>query len=282
MKQKGRSSAWPLQCEKQSFYLENIMVFPFAKKSPACGNGAIDMILFIPLALFFLIAVTDLGLGFTEQAAVEDAVRTGINTAVLAAKNQSLLILKPSSGPEEATEVSVDQEAAKSLTDRAAQEISSRIEAAKVGERGSEGPEYAVEAALISVSVDKSSGALLEQNDFEVIAVTDFPAAGSIPSSEREAYLKAQLELEKSSAPSKLAVPLGVVYSSTISAGLPGGLNINDATGEASKYLDRTLLLYCAAKTSSSGLNPAYTRSILGGAQRYETQQLQMLRTFIR
>ena len=50
------------------------------------GNAILEMVLFVPLALFFLFIAIDAGLSLTQRAGVQDAFRSGVNSLPLFAK----------------------------------------------------------------------------------------------------------------------------------------------------------------------------------------------------
>jgi hypothetical protein len=125
-----------------------------AKKQEA-GNSLLEMLLFTPLALFFLFAVIDGGLLFRDKAAVTEAVRSGINSSPTLPGYSKFI---DSSGEENDSLPDSDE-----LLQGIADEVAANI-------RRSQGihadnPAYdtfRVSAALVRMDIDPDSGRLIQ------------------------------------------------------------------------------------------------------------------------
>ncbi len=229
------------------------------------GNGALDMVLCLPFALFFLFIVTDAGMTFVERGAVVDAVRTGLNAEELLTRGKTLLQMTDS------YELVPDQEVIRVLTKQIADEIFLRVDNGRWQMRQEGAANFAVEVSALALCVDALTGELCASQSYEILFTAVKPESLSLPLDQtqflsREEFLKHRFAEEKNMVPSRFALPLGIVYGA------------DDAQGVGMRYQAQVIALYVDVRSNPSGINQAYGRSVLGRAYQVQEQQLHLVR----
>ncbi len=225
------------------------------------GNAALDVVLFLPLALFFLFVVTDGGLTLIEQAQLRDSIRAGLHAEYASEIPLTLTADLDQSGS------AVNRTAAVALAQHLADELNSRInpDPQSSSRRG-------VEVSIFAIEVDQQSGKL-KLNTLERVATEFQPGNGFPPSSiitdypyvSSENYLEQNLGQARDQGAS-FSQPLGPVYLSS------GELDLTK------RFAGRTLLVYVDVRAVVSGVNAAFAESALGRFYGFQLQHLQPLR----
>jgi hypothetical protein len=233
------------------------------------GSGTLDIVLFMPLALLFLFVLTDAGLGFVEKAAITDAIRAGVNAAGRHANREALFKTGPGN------QLEVEQVFVQHLVDGIAREIVQRVSRGKFALKQTGMPRFAVEVAALLVRINADTGALNSSEPYTMTAVSNVPGnniaeyidnASGVSYVTREDFIEQEMKKEQGSSPSSYSVPLGLVYH----AGQPGAVGF--------KYLDNSLVLFVEVRNIAEGINPSYTRAVLGRLFTLQEQQLHLVR----
>ena len=111
------------------------------------GNSVLELLLFLPIALFFLFVVIDAGLSLIQKAAINDAFRSGVNSLPAYVKSEQ------NNYPDR-------EQLYTQVVSRLAQEISSNVSEVYSTYDSSAGG-FEVLANLYRVSIDPLSGKTL-------------------------------------------------------------------------------------------------------------------------
>lgn len=223
------------------------------------GNGALEMILFLPLALFFLFVVTDAGLTYIEQGAVRDAVRSGLHHE----NRINAAIYRPyASGAE-----TINHAELRRLCEELAEEVFNSLGRAKAPLGNSAEADYAVEVSAISLAVDGDRG-VLEDTNYKILHTALLPESGfssagtadGYPYISREDFLVENLTEDQGQALSRFALPLGPRYA------------VHEPA--SARFLPEAIALYIEVRTLPSGINRPYIKSLLGRNYALQHQQL--------
>ncbi len=226
------------------------------------GNAAIDIVLFMPLALFFLFAVTDGGLTLVEQARMRDSIRAGLQTEY---DSEQGFALRSRSN---AFEKSLSARDAQDLAEHLASSLQAQVQRAQ-----SESPTEAVEVSIFSLRVNPETGNLLPSSAERIATAfgsgSGFPQSALIegyPYRSRADYIREKLNAE---APSVYAEPLGTVFLST------------GEVDSSKRFVEQVFLVYVDARAVVTGINPSFAESALGRFYGFQLQQLQSLRSAV-
>lgn len=241
------------------------------------GNGALDVLLFMPLGLFLLFVVTDGGLSLVEKAGIADALRSGLNAEVVHAKEERAIQL------DEHYALRVDQEALERLASDTADEIAKRVKKTKKKLTRSDGPRFGIEVSAIVFDVNPDYGTIEQGDRYRIMAQACIPERGieeesanisGYPYLSRDDFIRRELRRDALAVgqriPSRYAVPLGLAYRA------------EDPSRSQLKYLEQSVVLYAEVRAVTEGINQGYTRKVLGNFYAVQEQELHMLRTQVR
>lgn len=232
------------------------------------GSAIMEMVLFTPLALFFLFAVIDGGLALLQRAAVTDALRAGLNTELLYNQDGSVLRFD-----EQSLSPVVNENQALRLLTALASEIAESVKTVQNYGEGETPTTFKVTVAGVVVDIDPRTGALGSTNRVVIGPVyagdanfdlrTEIPQYDSVSS---EDYIENELITERGKLPSSLAIPIGVDYGAA-------------EESVTVRYLDKAVLLYAGVEGTSKTPFNAPTKSLLGTLYGIHEQHLMLLRT---
>jgi hypothetical protein len=235
------------------------------------GNGLLDVILFMPIGLFFLFAVTDGGLHLVERAAIQDAIRAGLHTEYDTEREFSVVRYS------ESNEIELDRDEARALAQHFVEEIRNNFSFVTYRAHDEAAPTRSVGVSVFAVDVDPRVGRLYG-NAVELLAeeystADGFPASSMVsgyPYISRSDYVAAQLAAEADSEASQFAQPGGNVFFDD------GQLNVSH------RYLSKAILVYVEVRAVTSGTNQAFVKNALGSLYAVQYQQLQSVRSTLR
>ncbi len=216
------------------------------------GNGLLEMIVFLPLAMLLMFGLTDGAFAYLERARVADSLREALRSQGVLAGVEQVLVLNQNLA------VEIDYEAAYKAAIRAADELGASVLQAKTGALGFNRLEFKASASVVVVDINPETGAVLRVSDVMTVVSESGNPAFNIQQSapeyqyiSQEDYLASLVEKESTARPSRFAVALEHEYSAGAAALPP-------------RYLERAALLYGEATLLTQAINPVLTESVLG------------------
>lgn len=220
---------------------------------PEKGNGLIEMLMFMPLAMLLLFGVTDAGLSSLERARISDALRDALRDQGKLAETATVLRLNQHYG------LQVDEEACQKAARSAADRLAVKAEQAKQQALGFFQAEFRAAATVVVLSIDESTGrALAIEHNCSHISKKgnphlDLPSQAPAYRYRPEAeYMQLILEHEMAAAPSRFAVSLGPTYP------------VSGGAARPARYMPRAAFLYAGAEVLSQSVTPLLGESIFG------------------
>ena len=228
------------------------------------GNCVLEMLLFTPLALFFLFAVIDGGLTFREKSAVVDAIRSGILSQALHRGFNTI------TSAEFVESLDIPAEQVDQMLSGVTAEVAENILRSRGQPENAEIKDFRVSAALVALNVDNATGELVSHRTLNPIIT--YPAHSvfnisdlvpDFPHRSIQAFVADSLALEYSRTPSSYAVPLTIA---------------REHNGLRHSFLQRTLLLCVEVTALPKSFAPVISRNLLGRYYAVEEHQLMPLR----
>ncbi|MCC6219951.1 MAG: pilus assembly protein [Deltaproteobacteria bacterium] len=222
------------------------------------GNGLLETVLFTPLALFFLLVVTDAGLYLVRKSVFTNAVRAGLASRAHHA-NSSPLYLDSNFA------LRVDEGVLEEILDGVVKETS---DAVTKGMSSASFDDYKLRAVGVVFEVDEHSGKLLRYS-FNGSAEShgNFSLktrAPRYPYKTQETFLREQLDHANSLSPSSYSVPTGPI--------------VDPQTGYASnRYYGISLGIYVELTALTGGYAPSAVKNSLGEYFAIQQQELELL-----
>ncbi|MCB0323171.1 MAG: hypothetical protein KDD69_06335 [Bdellovibrionales bacterium] len=230
------------------------------------GNGPLDVVLFLPLALFFLFVVTDGGLTLIEKGVIRDAIRSGLQG------DSSRTSEHPARENDDPSASLIDPEGARHLVQELAQAVASQLERARPTTGESSAPHFGVRVSALEIGVNPNTGALAPGARYRTIAAheigsLDGATVEGYPYESRENYLANALERDAAASISRFARPAGVQFS---------------VLGDApqARFLARTLALHIEVRAVAGGTNRSFIRAALGRFYALQEHHLRTARTY--
>ena len=218
------------------------------------GNGPLEMLVFLPLAMFFLFLVVDGGMAYVDRSTIVDALRAGLNSQGIyeAGTVQEL-------GDGSAIEI-VDF-AAEGLVTSVGQEIESILN------RRFSSEDYQLTITAMQIAVDPQTGETIgfpiEIASFRAGEFRVGSKAPKFQATSRGEFLAS--ELARDSMPSRYALRSGARY--TVFGEYTDG-----------QFLDRGIILYGEVIGMTRGFARQYVKRILGRYFVVQTQLAEPLR----
>jgi len=192
------------------------------------------MLLFTPLALLFLFLAIDGGLALRERAAIVDALRGGLNSALAVAKERNPIWVSPS------LDVEYDQAGLEAMLDEVAKHTNRMLLRAK---GTTESGRYRLRLELYRIPIDMGTGAISGAPvELIPVVVPPGPYDGDLPYFEKPAGEFVAEHVERAELPdgsSAYAIP-------TVNTEVDGAQN---------RYLASTLVLYGEVVAITNGLH---------------------------
>lgn len=209
----------------------------------SAGNAMLELVLFTPLALFFLFISIDCGLSLIQRAGIQDAFRSGIGSLPLFAK----------------------QDGATAITaDRVADEIFNNLNNIYSMYSGSQN-NYYVNTSLYEVNIDPQSGSFESYNIISNKELGSFSEGNTLRSfATKSGFISTKLVA--TSGLSKYADPAALIQ-----------FNNRDSQ---QVYKNKSYLLYAEIKAIPVGINTNFLSSTLGGVYSLQVQQLELIRDY--
>lgn len=260
--------------------MKNLIAFAQCRLSflrSSIGNAIVEMLLFTPIALFFLFVVIDAGMLALEKAAISDALRSGMNSELLFGQQGSVIQMGDDFSLQLASGFSLEQ--ATTEVPQLLAEVSSQIVSEVARTQGYEETEvpssFQVTLAALLLSIDPVSGQVLNSRVlYPIVKVPDGPSSFNLtqynsdyPHRSMDEFIVEQLHLTADNQPSPYALPAGLAYN-------PSSL----LPGEA-RYLENAVMLYGEVTAIPRGINNSYVKSALGSFYVLQDQYLIPLRS---
>ena len=217
------------------------------------GNGLLEMIIFLPLAMMILFVLTDCAFAMLERARMSDAVREALRAQGVLKEVPEVLFL------DDALQPAINVEASYSAAQKAANELGAMVLEAKADTAGFNHTQFRASASIVILGIDPESGSathidqvltVVSEAGNPTIDLTSMaPAYNYIP---QEEYLNALLEKESTASPSRFSISLEHKYE------------LNGGPAEQVQYLDRGALLYGEVSVLSQAINPMLAEGLLG------------------
>lgn len=229
-------------------------------KPRTAGDAILDLVVFMPLFLFFLFVVVDGGLAWRSQAATRDAIRAGLNASGLRTKKLGPLNFTLDNG------LQYDHEKAEELSEDVAAQLAGWI-APLVQQNTKYGTPFKVSVAPLVLSIDQQSGRIdssywgSEKHSGNIL----FDITQEIPDFKlrsKEDFVQAKLVSDQP--PSQYALPTSQ------------GLGV---AGVGMGYMEKTVLLYVEVTALPWGTNSEFVKKVLGGYFGLQDQELIILRS---
>ena len=229
------------------------------------GNAALDIVLFLPIALLFLFVVVDAGLLYVERSAVTDAVRAGLH-AEYGSERPFQVLVQSLEGDYE-----VDPVEASDLAEFLLGKILSNLSAVHAPS-GVGQPRRFVEVSVFGLAIDASSG-VVKPNRVERIHSAYSTGQDSLPYADnaeqhyqsREEFIQRTLDADVGV--SRFAEPNAPIHLST------GGFD------SVHRFIPTAVLVYVDVRGIADGIHPNFVSSTLGRFYAYQVQQLSAQRT---
>jgi len=225
------------------------------------GNALFEMMLFTPLALFFLLTVIDGGIAFVERASTRDCVRTALSYATAKLKNSPWITF------DHYGEAVFDDVKLAGAADTVLAELLKKVEQRKGSLIGVGSEKYRIEVGIVEVSINSQTGQLVPNS---VVVKHNVVAGDSnlqIPDTAATKqgldYVNAVVEQDLANKPSKYSLPLGPSY--------------NGQTSEL-HYFDKAALLYLQIQTNARTIGGEHTKRVIGKLFSVNEQELIPLR----
>lgn len=226
------------------------------------GEGMLEMILFIPLALLILFVGIDIGLSRLDTALVTDAVREGIHNQGLTSSDK---IYKFIGGA-----VSVDQSLVESTAQHIADTISGAVTSKRLSLASSDGNnQIRVAVTPVVFDIDSRTGSVKSyQKGAEFLSQLGNPnldirvrASKATLVSEDE-YLASQVQATESRGGFAIVKP---------TFGVTGGLSLD-------RFYDVGVAYIVSVDALSPSINPAWLQGELGSELGYQIKEFQVIR----
>ena len=207
------------------------------------GNAILELVLFVPLALFFLFVAIDAGLSLIQRAGVQDAFRSGINSLPVYARQHGLTA---------------------AMVDSVAEEISSNL-ANQFSLYPDSSNNFYVNVSMYEVEIDTNTGAL---NSFSIVA-------------NKEIGGLSQSNTIKSFADKNDFISQRLVTTSTLSKYAEPAAFVNFSNSNSRQvYQENSHVLYAEVRAIPVGVNSSYLTSALGGLYSIQVQELELIRDY--
>lgn len=234
------------------------------------GNSMVGMLLFLPLALFFLFVVIDAGLALIDKAAISNALRAGFNGEAYRSQSENPFQLT-------STGIELDRSKLTTVIQNVAQDILSKIEVTlrRPGERVLQDIKVTVVAIPLEVNPENGviTGSLHQGQLRVVVGDTGFDLHQAVPDFaiiSQEQFIEEQIDRGDDARPSPFALPAGIRYQPE---------NSNSGTP---MYLSQGVALYGEVTALARGNNSWYVKQVLNHFYALQEQQLRGLRGGLR
>ncbi len=206
------------------------------------GNAILEMLLFVPLALFFLFIAIDAGLSLTQRAGIQDAFRSGVNALPLFAKEHGVSV---------ETTTKVAEEIFNNLNNQFSLYPNSN--------------NYYVNTTLYEAEIDTSTGAFIGYNVVSNIELGGISESNTLKSfADKNDFISERLV--STSSLSKYAEPAAFINYSNSNA--------------QQVYRENSYVLYAEVRAIPVGVNSSYLTSVLGGLYSIQVQELELVRDY--
>lgn len=230
----------------------------------------LGILLFLPLALFFLFIVIDAGLALIEKAAISNALRAGFNGEAHISQGENPFQLT-------STGIELDRTTLTTEIQNIAEDILSKMVAAL--HQPSERVLHNVKVTVVAIplEVNSENGVIignLHQGQLRVVVGdTNFDlhqAAPDFAIISQEQFIEEQIDRGDEAHPSPFALPAGVRYQPENSNSAP------------LLYLSQGVALYGEVTALARGNNSRYVKQVLSHFYGLQEQQLRGLRGGLR
>lgn len=229
------------------------------------GAPLLEMVLFVPVAFLFLFMAVDAGYAYIEQAALADALRSGLNSekSCLAAST-----LEPIADPSE-----ISPNIPRAQLEQVVKCMAANIAGSIASSSGLPLSDYKVDVTPVVLRIDPTNGTLLSYSAQPISL--DASVAGTFnisrmvpeyPVKQRDDYISEQLASQIGVAPTRYSIPLGV-----------SALSISAANSSV-RYLNSTVLIYGEVTSLTRGIARSYAKGLLGRFFALQLQELRSLR----
>lgn len=222
------------------------------------GNGILEMLLFLPLALMLLFVGVDIGLSMLDQALVSDAVREAVHEQILE-DGENLYVVR-SSGPE------VNMAAIEDISARMLERLDSVL-----GPQGrrlilasaeQDFASYRIEVRPVLLSINAETGVVESYSSLNSYVKNE---SFNLTSYAPKAQVKSVEEFLSE------ALPLGAGASSySVVSPLASGNEL---------YLTQSIAIHVKVEFVSASINPAWLESVIGGRSGYQVHEVHLVRT---
>lgn len=227
------------------------------------GNAALETVLFLPIALFFLFVAIDVGLCLIQRASIKDDFRSTLNSVASYAKP-----LLQKGGAD------LSRQELEMLAESISNELNTSLARTYRLVRGAQDDKssYATRVSIYSIEISSESGNLEAGTLDEVYQLEEPPgglqqlaelvsAAAFIEEGE---YVNAVLDSDTGLTTSRFAQAVGFLHA-------PEGRS-------ADQFRERSLLLYLEVRAIPQGINLDYVDNILGRFLSIQQQNLELIR----
>ena len=125
------------------------------------GNALLETILTIPLLLLLLFSLTDIGLGFLEQATLRDSLGAALESDIVYSRSLGALKINPNLGLE------LEPNGIENLLDGVVIEAANRLTQSRAATLRSTISNIEISAAAIDLTIDEKNGRLLGYRIFD-------------------------------------------------------------------------------------------------------------------
>ncbi len=227
-------------------------------KTKESGNGALELILFIPVALFFLFIIVDVGLYIGDRAKVDDLVRSMLHDVNTYSEALNLLDLNSDFSLE------VNEKNAKDFVKKLSSDFYNKV----LEERKGEG--FSLEVSLFKLSFNPSTGSLLYKKEiYSSGRKGGFSLRTKVPEYPyitKEEYIKKIIKNSKEQTPfsKKTSIRYNIKKGSYSSE---------------NKFSPLTLIIYIELETESHSISGSTIRTLLGHYLGTQSQGVETIRT---
>jgi len=222
------------------------------------GNGILEMLLFLPLALMLLFVGIDIGLSMLDQALVSDAVREAVHEQILE-DGENLYIVR-SSGPE------VNMAAIEGISERMLERLDGvlrpqgrRLILASATQDFSS---YRIEIRPVLININAETGVIESYSALNSFIKNE---SFNLTSHAPKAKVKSVEEFLSET------LPIGTGASSySVVSPLASGNEL---------YLSQSIALHVKVEFISASINPAWLESVIGGRSGYQVHEVHLVRT---
>lgn len=230
------------------------------------GASLLELAIFGPLALIILFALVDTGLSFTENAAVSDAIRSGLNFERLAGHTKNISTLSS-----DGSKIILNTQAVDSIVQQVARRIFDNIRLNGKHTAGNINRLFKVGTSAVQLMIDPHTGKL---RSYSVISASTLEGSSNFsilnyipefPLVTRQSYLDSILKKQ--------------VAQSGIS---PYAQPLSGMTLTGQKYFSTSILLYVEVQSLTRGINRGFIHSLLGKYYGLQKQDSMLLRIFLK